>query len=159
MSQNQIFLANAIAVWKSALERTDKLFQSLSSEELMKEVAPRRNRLAYLWGHLTAMHDRMIVLLGVGERVDPSFDAIFLTAADKANELPPLERIQQAWTLVSQRLNDGIAKLTAEQWLEPHTAVSAEDFAKDALRNKFSILLTRTSHLTYHLGQANLLDR
>lgn len=159
MSQNEVFLANAVAVWKSASERADKLFQSLNEEELLKEVAPGRNRLIYLLGHLTAMHDRMIVLLGIGERVEPDFDAIFLTAADKASELPKVERVKQAWTLVSQRLNDGISTLTYEEWLEPHTAVSADDFAKDVLRNKLSILLTRTNHLAYHLGQANLLNR
>ena len=29
-------------------------------------------------------------------------------------------------------------------------------FAKDPLRNRFSILLSRTNHLSYHLGQAVL---
>jgi hypothetical protein len=35
-------------------------------------------------------------------------------------------------------------------------AVSEEDFAKDASRNRFAILLSRTNHLSYHLGQAVL---
>jgi hypothetical protein len=35
-------------------------------------------------------------------------------------------------------------------------SVSEEDFAKDTSRNRFSILLSRTNHLSYHLGQAVL---
>ena len=41
-------------------------------------------------------------------------------------------------------------------WVQRHSAVSEEDFAKDASRNRFSILLSRTNHLSYHLGQAVL---
>ena len=41
-------------------------------------------------------------------------------------------------------------------WLQRYTAVSEEDFAKDASRNRFAILLSRTNHLSYHLGQAVL---
>jgi hypothetical protein len=41
-------------------------------------------------------------------------------------------------------------------WLERHAAVSVEDFAKDGSRNRFAILLGRTNHLSYHLGQAVL---
>jgi hypothetical protein len=41
-------------------------------------------------------------------------------------------------------------------WLVRHTAVSEPDFVKDPSRNRFAILLSRTNHLSYHLGQAVL---
>ena len=41
-------------------------------------------------------------------------------------------------------------------WVQRHSAVSEEDFAKDPSRNRFAILLSRTNHLSYHLGQAVL---
>jgi hypothetical protein len=75
--------------------RADKLFASIEDEELLKEVSPGRNRFIYLLGHLAAMHDRMLVLLGIGERLRPEFDAVFLTAADKAADLPPVQEIRQ----------------------------------------------------------------
>ena len=156
MAHEDILIANAVAVWKSAYDRADKLFSGLGDEDLWKEVSPQRNRLIYLWGHLTAMHDRMIALLGLGDRVEPAFDAIFLTAPDRANELPSLDQVRDTWRQVSDRLNKGIAGITAEQWFEKHTAVSEADFNLDPLRNRLSILLTRTNHLSYHLGQANL---
>ena len=55
--------------WKTQIDRADKLFGTLSSEEVLGEIAPGRNRVLYLWGHLTAIHDAMLPLLGMGERL------------------------------------------------------------------------------------------
>jgi hypothetical protein len=41
-------------------------------------------------------------------------------------------------------------------WIQPHSAVSADDFVKDASRNRIAVLLSRTNHLSYRLGQAVL---
>ncbi len=57
-------IALGLKVWKAQIERADKLFGSLSSEDVQREIAPGRNRLLYLWGHLTAIHDAMLPLLG-----------------------------------------------------------------------------------------------
>ncbi|WP_263385983.1 DinB family protein [Granulicella arctica] len=159
MATDSVFVANAVGVWKGTLERADKFFNSLREEELQYRVAPDRNRLIYLWGHLTAMHDRMSVLLGVGERIAPAFDEVFLTSADGASGLPPVEEVRKAWKLVSDQLSAGITRLSPDEWLEKHTSVKDEDYAKDPLRNKLSILLTRTNHLSYHLGQTSLVQR
>jgi hypothetical protein len=45
------------------------------------------------------------------------------------------------------------------QWLEKHASVSEEDFAKDPSRNRFAILLSRTSHIAFHLGQTALIAK
>ena len=159
MSNEEVLIANALAVWKSVYERADKLFAGLEDGELSKHVAPDRNRLIYLLGHLTALHDRMLVLLGLGERILPDLDAFFVSAPDGAKDLPAATEVRAAWKLVGERLNSGIAGFSLSQWLEKHTAVSEEDFEKDPLRNRLSILLTRTNHLSYHLGQAMLARR
>jgi hypothetical protein len=57
---------------------------------------------------------------------------------------------------VNRRLDAALNELTLNDWLGRHTAVSEEDFAKEPLRNRFSILITRTNHLAYHVGQAML---
>jgi hypothetical protein len=44
-----------------------------------------------------------------------------------------------------------------DDWFAKHTAVSAEDFAKEPFRNKLNIIVTRTTHLQYHIGQLQLL--
>ena len=58
-------VALGLKAWKTQIERADKLFGSLSSEDVLREIAPGRNRLLYLWGHLTAIHDAMLPLLGL----------------------------------------------------------------------------------------------
>ena len=64
MGNDPSCVALALKVWKTQLDRADKLFGALSSEEVLREIAPGRNRVLYLWGHLTAVHDAMLPLLG-----------------------------------------------------------------------------------------------
>jgi hypothetical protein len=156
----QLFAAVALNSWKSTVERADRLFSALPEEQLMKEVAPGKNRLIYLWGHLTAVHDRMLPLLGFGERLHPEFDVLFLSNPDKTiPELPPVEEIKSAWDEVNGKLLTGFASLSPTEWLQKHTSVSDEEFAKDPLRNRFAILLSRTNHLAFHLGQTALIPK
>ena len=56
-------------------------------------------------------------------------------------------------TQMFSNLTPAFAQLTADEWLERHASVSEEDFAKEPLRNRFAILLSRTNHLGFHLGQ------
>ncbi len=152
-------IAGALATWNAQLERANKLFVVLDAHQLESQVAPGRNRLIYLWGHLTAIHDRMLPLLGIGERVHPEFDAIFLTSPDRAHPLPSRDTILDWWNTVNHNLNTGMQAFTPGEWLEKHSAVSDEEFAKDPLRNRFSILLSRSHHLAYHFGQTVLADK
>jgi hypothetical protein len=156
----QALVAAAVNSWKLNIERANKLFSPLTEEQLLKEVAPGKNRLIYLWGHLTAVHDRMLPLLVLGPRIHPEFDALFLTNPDKAAPtLPAAQEIKKAWDDVNDRLLAVFESLSAAAWLEKHDSVSAEDFAKDPLRNRFSILLNRTTHISFHLGQTALIAK
>src|ERR1700687_3771523 len=58
MANEGSYVALGLKVWKAQIERADKLFGGLSSEEVLREIAPGKNRLLYLWGHLTAVHER-----------------------------------------------------------------------------------------------------
>jgi hypothetical protein len=157
MENEGSYAALGLKVWKAQIERADKLFGSLSSEEAQREIAPGRNRLLYLWGHLTAIHDAMLPLLGIGERLHPEFDVSFVSNPDKSQAaIPSHEQVRQAWKTVNGELSKGFEKMSRPDWLQRHTAVSEEDFAKDTSRNRFAILLNRTNHLSYHLGQAVL---
>ena len=156
----QVFVTSTLNSWKSIVERADKLFSGLNEEQLQKEVAPGKNRLIYLWGHLTAVHDRMLPLLGVGERLHPELDAVFLTNPDSpAAELPALAEMKASWDAVNSKLLAGMEKFSASDWLQKHSSVSEEDFAKDPLRNRLSVLLSRMNHISFHLGQTALIPR
>jgi hypothetical protein len=53
-------------------------------------------------------------------------------------------------------LTEALERLRPENWLEKRTAVSDEDFAKDPSRNRLAVVLSRTNHMSYHLGQIML---
>jgi hypothetical protein len=151
------YAALGLKVWKAQIDRADKLLGTLSSEQVLREIAPGRNRLLYLWGHLTAIHDAMLPLLGMGKRLYPEFDVAFVINPDKSQTVTPShEEIRRAWITVNGELSKGFENMSLSDWLQRHSAVSEEEFGKDPSRNRFSILLSRTNHLSYHLGQAVL---
>src|SRR5258707_13527781 len=157
MTNEGSYVALGLKVWKAQLERADRLFGGLSSEEVLREIAPGRNRLLYLWGHLTAAHDSMLPLLGLRERLHPEFDAAFMSNPDRSRaDIPSHEQVRGAWNVVNAELWKGFEKMSWPGWVQRHSAVSEGDFANDPSRNRFAVLLSRTHHLSYHLGQAVL---
>jgi hypothetical protein len=155
----EAMLANtAVHSWKLVIGRLDAALAPLSDEQLQKQVAPGKNRLLYLVGHLTAVHDRMFATLGLSERLHPELDAVYITNPDRALPDPvSAADLKKAWSDVNSKLTAAFEKLTPQQWLEKHTAVSDEDFAKDPTRNRLAVLLSRTSHAAFHTGQAALI--
>ncbi len=157
MTPDQSIVASSVNAWKQQLERAEKLFSGLDDAQLLTEVAPGRNRLVYLWGHLIAVHDAMLPLLGLGPRLHPELDEVFLTSPDRTTaELPSAVELKRLWQDVNGRLLAGFDGFTAADWAQKHSAVSTDDFAANPLRNRLAILLSRTSHVAYHLGQAQL---
>ena len=157
MGNEGSYAALGLKAWKAQIDRADTLFGALSSEQVLQEIAPGRNRLLYLWGHLTAIHDAMLPLLGLGKRLYPEFDVAFVINPDKSQTgAPSHTEIRRAWITVNGELSKGFEQMSQSDWLQRHSAVSEEEFAKDPSRNRFSILLSRTNHLSYHLGQAVL---
>src|SRR4029077_1680237 len=146
MGNENSYVALALKVWKAQIDRADKLFGSLSSEEVQHQIAPGRNRLLYLWGHLTVAHDAMLPLLGLGERLHPEFDVAFLSNPDRSRaDIPSHEQVHRAWDVVNAELWKGFEKMSWDDWVQRHAAVSPDDFAKDASRNGFAVLLSRTN--------------
>ena len=144
--------------WNGALKNWDEILGSLSDEALQKEVAPGKNRGIYLLGHMVAVHDDMIRLLGMGEIRHPELFEPFIKSPDKAvEEIPTAAELRSLWANQCAALKQMFAELIPADWFEKHAAVSAEDFAKEPHRNKLNIILTRTTHLTYHTGQLVLL--
>ncbi|MBB5055841.1 hypothetical protein HDF16_000510 [Granulicella aggregans] len=154
MTPQQIMVDVAIGNWKLTIKRATSLFDGLTEEEFLKPIAPGRNRVIYLLGHLTAVHDLMLPLLGLGERHHVELDELFLSNPDGTfAELPPVVDLKRYWNETNSLLLEKALLLTPEQWLERHTAMTDEDLVKDPTRNRFSVFLNRTNHTAFHLGQ------
>ncbi|MCF6130738.1 DinB family protein [Flavobacterium wongokense] len=158
MDTNQIIIKMVLDRWDGSITNFNKILDSLSDEQLQKEIAPGKNRGIYLLGHLIAVHDDMLILLDMGEKMYPQLNEPFIKSPDKAvSQLPSASELRSFWNKQNEALNQKFANLTTEEWFAKHTAVSSEDFANEPHRNKLNIIITRTSHLQYHSGQLVLL--
>ena len=157
MTAEQQLIDAGLRGWKSTAERVASFFNALSDEQLEQEVAPGRNRLIYLWGHLTSVNDALLPLLDIGPRLHPELDAMFVSNPDRsAITLLSSAALKQASTEIDSALWDAFGQWSPSDWLAKHTAVSDEDFAREPHRNRFNVLLSRTTHMAFHFGQAIL---
>lgn len=156
----QLFVKMTLDAWHSRVKEADKIIDALSDEQLMNEVAPGRNRGIYLLGHLTAVHDMMLPLLDMGPQQFNNLNEAFIDNPDKAiAQLPSAAELRQAWKTANATLADNFSKMQPDDWFQRHTAVTDEKFATEPHRNKLNIIISRTSHLSYHAGQLALLKK
>jgi hypothetical protein len=158
MNSNKIIVKMLLDRWYAQIKNFETILNALTDEQLQKEIAPNKNRGIYLLGHLIAVHDDMLILLDMGEKIYPELHKTFISSPDKSiAEIPSAKELRLSWSKQCEVLKQKLEKLQAEEWFEKHTAVSAEDFIKEPHRNKLNIILTRTTHLAYHTGQFVLL--
>jgi DinB superfamily len=154
----ELVVKQILDTWYSRVQAADSVFNKLTDEQLQLEVAPGRNRVIYILGHLVAVHDRMMQLLNLGEPMYPELDEIFLKNPDKSKpEMPTAAELKLYWKTVNSTLAGHFSNLKTEDWFLKHNSVSTEDFAKEPHRNRLNIIITRTNHMSYHLGQLALL--
>jgi hypothetical protein len=158
MTTNETMVRMVFDRWYASIKNCDTLLNSLTDEQLQKEIAPGKNRGIYLLGHLIAVHDDMLVLLNMGDKLYPELYEPFLKSPDKTfAQIPSAKELRTYWTKQCEVLKQKFEGLKPADWFEKHTAVSAEDFLKELHRNKLNIIVTRTTHLAYHTGQLVLL--
>lgn len=153
-STSAIAIKNATDLWFKQLSRVSAIFDASTDAQLEAEIAPGRNSGYYLLGHLTAVHDAMLPLLRMGDRLYPELEETFIKNPDRSGlPRPDLATVRNQWATVTATLNKGIAALSFDEWMERHASISPEDFVKEPHRNRFSVLLSRIAHLTEHIGQ------
>jgi uncharacterized damage-inducible protein DinB len=152
--QKQLFVKMAVSAWETEVTRVNKILEGLTDADLQKETAPGRNSGHYLLGHLLAVSDGMIGLLGWEERSLKNLDTAFVSNPEKAAiEKLPVSKLRELWKTVNAKISQHIQNTSADDWFKRHNAVSDEDFAKEPHRNKLNLLMNRTNHLGYHRGQ------
>jgi len=156
----QLFVSTTLKSWDSWISRAGKFFDSLDDKQMLTEIAPGKNRPIYLLGHLIVVNDSMIPQLRLGEAQYESLREPFVKQPDgAAANLPSIAELRQNWKDVNLRLAGLFETLSPAEWLERHSTVSEEDFAREPHRNRLAILLSRTNHGSYHLGQLLLLKK
>lgn len=149
-----LFTTTFLKAWMLQVKRVNEFLDSISNEDLLKEIAPGRNTGVYLLGHLTAVNDGILPLLGFCDKLYPELEKVFISSPDKSGlSFPSVDELREYWNDVNEKLIQHLSTLTPEQWLTKHEAVSAEDFAKEPHRNKLNVVIVRTTHMSYHLGQ------
>ena len=145
--------------WYALLKNFDTSLNALTDEQLQHEIAPGKNRGIYLLGHLIAVHDDMLRLLDLGDKMYPELFEPFIKSPDKTvSEIPLAKDLRATWTKQCEVLKQKFDSVQPEDWFQKHTAVTAEEFEKEPHRNKLNIIITRTSHLAYHHGQFVLIS-
>ena len=158
MDKAPVFINMALHAWNTQIGRVSQSLQNMPDEILLSEIAPGRNRGIYLIGHLIAIHDAMNEILGIGKRAHADLDEAFLKNPDKSGfEMPSVQQLKQNWREVHENLSTKFLQMQPEDWFKRHEAMSDEDFAKDPARNKLSVLINRTNHAAFHIGQLRLL--
>lgn len=151
---SQLFIKMVISNWELQNRRLNDLLGKLSDEQLGTETSPGRNTGIYILGHLAAVSDGMLPLLGLGEKLYPQLEDIFLTNPEKSGlEKPSIVQLKECWHAVNALLAERFAGMRPEEWFTKHSSISEEAFAKEPHRNKLNILINRTNHQSYHMGQ------
>ena len=158
MNSNELVVKMIFDRWNALLKNCDDTLNAITDEQLQKEIAPGRNRGVYVLGHLIAVHDSMLPLLDLGDKQHEDLHEVFIKSPDKKNDiLPSPQTLREIWKEQIESLRTKFESLSTDDWFSRHTAVSAEEFAREPHRNKLNILLTRTTHLAYHWGQLILI--
>src|ERR1700759_578292 len=135
-TNQDLFTATGLLTWEQSLKRANGFFDKCSDDELLQPIVPGKNRVIYLLGHLAAVHDRMLPLLALGERMYPHLDELFLTNPDNPEAAyPAVHVLRNAWNTVNNHITEQLRTWSPEEWLQRHTAVSEADFAKEPHRN------------------------
>lgn len=157
--QTELIVKMNLISWQMQNKSFAELIDKLTDEQLLKETAPGRNTGIYLLGHITAVSGDMFKILGLGENMFTEYVEIFIKSPDKSGKIfPPVTDLKVAYHEVTNELNSQFSKLSSEDWFSKHTAVSDEAFAKEPHRNKLNVLINRTTHISYHVGQMVYLE-
>jgi len=158
-TQSNLLVKMILMGWDAQNSYLNKLISSLTDEQLAKEIAPGKNTGVYLLGHLIAVSDGMLPLLGFGDRLFPEMEEVFVKNPDRSGQVfPPVTELKQRLEAVNTKLNSHFRSTDIDGWVSRHTAASSEDFVKEPHRNKLNVIINRTGHMAYHIGQMRLIN-
>lgn len=144
----------AILQWDVSNKRMLKVLESISDEKFFSPIVPNGNSPSWLLGHLADTDDLLLGLFGIRQRLYPELSKVYhhTKGTNQTGHLSKQELIAQ-WKQIVGELDAAFKKMSEQEWLSRHMAVSVEDFAKEPHRNKLNVMLSRVTHKASHLGQ------
>lgn len=159
MTQQEIFIQMCLKSWNIQVQSTSRILDSLDDQALIQPIAPGKNTVAYLIGHLIAVNDTMIGLFGIGDRLYHHLDDQYVKNADsKTTGLVEARALKDEWKRSNDELSRLFSTIAPAEWFTKHSAMTETDLEREPGRNKLSVLINRTNHLAYHLGQLVLVQ-
>lgn len=158
METNHFMVGQLLDMWWNKVEETTGIFGTLGEHNGMWPVAPGKNRIIYLLGHLLVIHDGLFTTLEIGDRRYTYYDDLFLNPQHTANVYPSYSLLLDQWSELNDHLHQHLSKLTVEDWLSRHHHISEENFRQQPGKNKFCAMLCITAHLYHHAGQLALIS-
>jgi hypothetical protein len=155
-TKDDLFVKMVMNSWQATQKSINKNLEKLSEEDLNTPILTGKNTPAWIIGHLAAVNDNMATLLELGPKLKPEFEKA-LIHPDGSVKAPATPELIKYWHDSNAYVNEKMATLSTADWFSKHAAVSAEDFAKEPHRNKLNVLISRTNHLSHHLGQLVLI--
>jgi len=111
-----------------------------------------------LLGHLVAVSDGMLPILGFGERLFQNFNPFFISNPDKSGmEKPTVDELRNSLEAINAKLAAGIKATTTAEWFKSTRPFQKKISRKNLTEIKLNILINRTNHMSYHVGQMTLL--
>jgi hypothetical protein len=159
MEKDKIIIDQLLGQWDSTIEKITQQFDALATWAIDEEVAPGRNTVLFIIGHLAVFQDRMIEAMELGERFFPELDEFFANPQNTQTLYPGFIELREKWITVSQYLAKAFRKLNIDDWLSKHHYVSESDFLREPHRNKLAILISRYAHIYSHMGQLRLVKQ
>src|SRR5207245_6749272 len=135
MASDEWLIQTAMSSWEQVIKRVGTLCLSCSEEQLLVEVAPGKNRILYIWGHLTAVNDAMFSVLRLGERLHPELDAIFIAQPDRSVPLPTSTETAKCREDDHTELLSRFKTLSSKERVDRHANVSPEEIAPNTTRH------------------------
>src|SRR5258707_11940572 len=83
MQVENLMIQSVLSNWRLTTTRLTNFLTGLAESSFYEEIAPGRNRIIYVLGHLTAVHDLTLEVLGFGGREHPELDEVFIKNPDR----------------------------------------------------------------------------
>jgi hypothetical protein len=160
MKESELIVFQVLSAWRKENKTISDIFSKHDDAFYDSEIAPGRNRAIYLLGHLLTVNDGLFPLFGLGSRLFPAYESLFLRSPDRSTEeIPSIAELKQNWEIVNRSLEQHFENMSVNDWLGRHQSVSPEDFEREPWRNKLNVIINRTVHQSYHIGQLALLEK